>query len=301
MYLASCGRPGVAHSVICDPEHILTKENKDVIEGRVIDIEEKSQLEFGIAVVQSMSVLESQIDSEAKRYAESLHTTWGVGDEMNENGVVLFLAIDDRAVYISTGKGVKDKLTDLIVLNIIEHMRPFLKKGNYGEAIESAVVEMDLVMQNKSIGPSFFEKYGAFFIVFGIFGVFGLYIMYEKREEENLKQGKLALEKLMNEVKNADDNKFQFDSCPICLEEFSIRRDPADMEHLPSATVSDTDPLMETVGSSAYTSSSQYREVRNMIPGQASGSSTSSSTDPKRPMTLHCGHVSMMENTSYIL
>lgn len=288
--------------MICDPENVLTKDAKDVIEGRIIEIEGKSQLEFGIAVVNTMSVLESQIDAEARRFAESLHTTWGVGDKVSENGVVLFLSIEDRAVYISTGKGVKDKLTGVIISSIIEHMKPHLRMAKYGKAIESAVLEMNLVMENKSIGPSFLKQYGGSMVLFSLVGIFFLYKFHEKREEDKLREGKIALEKFMHEVKNSNDNKFQFDSCPICLEEFSKRRDPADMENLPTASGpgEETDFLLGTPATSAYTASSHYREVRNMIPGHASvPPSPSSESDAKRPMTLHCGHV--RHETGYMM
>lgn len=298
--LELCGRKGVHRSVICDPENILSKDSKDIIEGYIIEVEEKHQLQFGIAVVNTMQVLESQIDREAKRYAESLHTTWGVGDKTTENGIVLFLSIEDRVVYISTGKGVKEKLTDITIQSIIAHMRPYLKKADYGTAIQAAVLEMDMVMENKSIGPSFLEEYGVFILIGALFGAFGLYALYEARQEQKLKDGKLALEKLMHEVKCAEDNKFQFDSCPICLENFSQLRDPADMEHIPGPedTATDSDPLLSTHShsTSAYTASSQFREVRSLLPDQSSAAGSSSppsgSSDGLRPMTLHCGHVS---------
>jgi hypothetical protein len=311
-FLDLCGRKGVPKSVICDPENLLSKNSKDVIEGRIIEIEHKSKLQFGIAVVRSMFVLErpmfvleSQIDKEAKRFAESLHTTWGVGNKNTENGVLVFLAIDDRVVHISTGKGVKDKLTDVTIQSIIQHMRPYLKKEQYGEAIEAGVLEMDMVMENKSIGPSFLDldQYG-FFIIASVV-VMGLcsHNFYKERQEAKLKEGKVALKKLMHEVKSAEDNKFQFDSCPICLEDFSVRRDPTDPEDSPHDHPygnTDADSLLSSAshGSSAYTSSAEYREVRNLIPGASASpsspsSSSSLSSDGMRPMTLHCGHVSV--------
>ena len=284
-------------SVICDPENYLSKDSKDVLEGRIIEIEEKKQLQFGVAVVGTMRVLESQIDREAKRYAESLHTTWGVGDKNSQNGVVIFLAIDDRVVHISTGAGAKEKLTDLVIQSIIGRMRPYLKKGQYGKAIEASVIEMDMVMENKSIAPSFFEKYGSFLFFGGLIGGLLLYDWYKKNEEEKLKRGKKSLEKLMKEVKASEDNKFQFESCPICLEDFSQRRDPTDTEHI---RINEDSSL----NSSAYVASAQYREVRSMIPGQASSSSSSSDStsvpsDGKRPMTLQCGHVRIVVVKKY--
>lgn len=285
---ATCGRPGVAHSVICDADDILTKKEKDAIEGRVMEAEKNGRVQFGVAILNTMHVLESRIDEEAKKYATSLHDSWGVGDKESNNGVFIFLAIEDRAVYISTGKGLTNKLTNSVILSVKEHMKPHLRNKKYGEAIEAAVLEIELVIQNKDSKRSFFVDYWPHALFAIIFGTFVLYGLHEKREEEKMKKGRDMLEKLMHEVNESKDNKFQFESCPICLETFSQQRDAADMERLAdNSHISDPDDLLST--QDGYTSSSQYKEVKSLIPGHGTNLAAKS-TDGKRPMTLHCGH-----------
>jgi len=43
----------------------------------------------------------------------------------------MFLSVNDRVIYISTGKGMKDILTDSAITAIIESMKPYLKQYNY--------------------------------------------------------------------------------------------------------------------------------------------------------------------------
>ena len=56
----ACGRPGVPRSQICDPDNMLAKENKDVIEGYINAIK---KAEIAVAVVSSMSSELIKIDS----------------------------------------------------------------------------------------------------------------------------------------------------------------------------------------------------------------------------------------------
>ena len=48
----------------------------------------------------------------AKNYAKSIHDSWGIGHYPCDNGVLIFLAICDRQIYISTGRAAASILTD---------------------------------------------------------------------------------------------------------------------------------------------------------------------------------------------
>ena len=62
--------------------------------------------QVAVAVMRKMVVPRGAAAPDAARdFAKALHAAWGVGDAACDNGVLFLLSVDDRQVYISTGRG----------------------------------------------------------------------------------------------------------------------------------------------------------------------------------------------------
>lgn len=72
---------------------------------------------------------------------------WGLGTEKNDNGVLLIIAVEDRAIRIEVGLGLQGALTDAQCGRIIRNeMAPRLPRGN--ERWEEAIVAgINAIMQ----------------------------------------------------------------------------------------------------------------------------------------------------------
>lgn len=74
-------------------------------------------------------------------YAIGLFNKWQIGQAAKDNGVLVLVAFNDRKTFIVTGRGVEDKLPDIICKRIIENeMIPNFKNGDYESGINAAVV-----------------------------------------------------------------------------------------------------------------------------------------------------------------
>lgn len=70
-------------------------------------------------------------------FATELGEKWGVGEEKEENGVVLLLSKNDRKSYIATGRGAEGPLPDILCKRILDEvMKPLLKDGQYFQALQ---------------------------------------------------------------------------------------------------------------------------------------------------------------------
>ncbi len=236
----SCGRNAVAKSAICDPDQIIPKEKQDAVEGYINAI---TNAEIAVVVIQKMhmkGIASRNIDDAAEEFAKLLHNKWGVGNKETNNGIVVFLSIDDRIVYISTGVGVKKEVNYDTIQSIISGMRPLLRKSDYGGAIAQAIIEIDLALNGKfdskirgayggiNRGSNGIEESsesnGESFVAFGFFGIFlgiAFFLQYRRnRQLRGYERGTAALNSIMREVERAEDNRFNSTSCPICLEDF---------------------------------------------------------------------------------
>lgn len=118
---ALCGREGKPRSAICDPDKILGTESGDVIEGLINSIQ---TAELAVVLVNRMassyvSSFEGSIEKASEKFARTIHDSWGVGDANRNDGAVIFLSVEDRAVFISTGQGIEKTCFELWLAEMI--------------------------------------------------------------------------------------------------------------------------------------------------------------------------------------
>lgn len=106
----------------------------------------------------------------AKSFAKHLHAAWGVGLAECDNGVVLLLSVRDRQIFISTGTGSEISLSNNNINTIVKWMKPYLKSGDYDEALIRGVTNIGLAVSGWDVSKDEpFMDFGQliFIIMFG--------------------------------------------------------------------------------------------------------------------------------------
>jgi len=306
----ACGRR-VPQSWVCDPDHLLSHESADVVEGLIKLINQGEDpyaraycgsagmvgYQVGVAVMQSF---EPEWHRDAARtaetFAKALHDRWGVGRRECNNGVLLFISIDDRQIYISTGSGTLDRLTNTVLDNIINDVKPLLRQTRYSDAVERAVADIGLSLAGKYVRPEEGGGSAGLLIPLIFFALVGVCIYFavkvSRRQQADYNNCRAKLEKLKRDQERLQQGgSYNPTSCPVCLEDFDV---PVG------------DPNAATAGSSESESSPLLglrARMHARQPGGASSSSSSStgpsssSTGPaqppprlRRPLVLPCRH-----------
>ena len=230
-----CGRSKVAHSSICDPDNYLSEEKGNIIEGRINEI---STAEVALLVIKKMDYMYigfQGAEEAARKFAMNIHDKWGVGDKTTNNGVLLFLSIEDRVLFISTGAGVEHQLTSRALDVTINNMRTYLRRKEYFEAMDYAILDIASLLSSKARPPppvvdstSFVLFVVCFSSLLALFGI----INYRKHVWKNgMTRGSQKLNDLMKEIQLAsEDNKYETTSCPICLENFPLSSPTNELE-----------------------------------------------------------------------
>eukprot|EP01035_Chromulina_nebulosa_P017592 gene17592-23162_t len=269
-----CNRD-VSRSSICDPNNLMSKDDKDILEGYINSIPLETA-QIGVLLIEKMNPLHigySSVEKSTELFARKIHDTWGIGDKITNNGVLIFVSKFDRSVFISIGKGVSQKLNNYDIDGVIENIKPYLKSSAYGQAFQHAVLEIKSVLlsSNKTryhrrSSNSELDDYAL--PLFGLFAIFVFgYGYLERRKLSNLKKGEEAINKFMRELSDSSDQpNYSSKSCPICLEDF------------PSTTSIDTKSHSVDVESN----------LSNRKPIDETNSNKS--LLPNRPMALKCGH-----------
>jgi uncharacterized membrane protein YgcG len=311
-----CGRKDVPRSQVCDPDGVISRVSQDEIEGHINFIKSG---QAAVAVVKKMdlSIGGGDIDRAAEVFCRTLHDEWGVGDKVKNDGVVLFLSIEDRAVFISTGEGSQGRVSRSAVEGIIHRMKPFLRKSDYSGAIINAIIEVEMALNGKPIKGSHHRlppstqdddlpSYAKLLIFVSILAGVGGYGWWQNSRMKRLERGRLALDSLIREVDTAraaeegDDKVFVTTSCPICLENFS-EASPSTADNAETGTAtkteglssaSDVDRLEGKESSAEKERDSSSSLLRNLTPSPTSQVFTAKtpSQPSNRPMALRCGH-----------
>ncbi|WP_240964585.1 TPM domain-containing protein [Flavivirga algicola] len=78
---------------------------------------------------------------------------WGIGQEKEDNGILILLAKNDRKIGINTGYGIEHLLTDALSKRIIERdIIPFFKQNNYYGGLNSGVDAIFQVLKDEYKG-----------------------------------------------------------------------------------------------------------------------------------------------------
>jgi uncharacterized membrane protein YgcG len=79
-------------------------------------------------------------DSDIADYTQRVAWAWGIGQKERPNGVVLFLFMQDRKMFIRLGYGLEGALSDATAFNITEyHIKPLFQNGDYQGGLATGI------------------------------------------------------------------------------------------------------------------------------------------------------------------
>ena len=139
-YMPSDIKSPITGYFISDPNHYLTNQDLEEINKNLINIQ---KLQVGVLLIDKISsiFLDRYInqDEAAQQFAKVVFDNWGIGDARTNNGVLIFMSIKDRKFRLVTGQGAQEYVGDYNCNLIFEDVKPYLKAGEYKEAVNKAI------------------------------------------------------------------------------------------------------------------------------------------------------------------
>jgi uncharacterized protein len=103
------------------------------IERYCADVEKATGAEIAVVLLPTLH------GEPVEDVANLLFKTWGIGKKSKDNGVLLLLAVNDRRSRLEVGYGLEGDLPDGFAGSVLRQMRPALRAGHYGDAVNEAV------------------------------------------------------------------------------------------------------------------------------------------------------------------
>lgn len=117
-----------------DYANLLSKNQKATLENKLIKYSDSTSTQIVVITVKTING--EDIGVLTPRWAHK----WGIGQEKEDNGVLILLANKERKIWISPGYGVEHKLTAGTVGTIVRNIIiPKFKKGNFYQGLNTGV------------------------------------------------------------------------------------------------------------------------------------------------------------------
>jgi Beta-propeller domains of methanol dehydrogenase type len=146
---------------------VVSKEAASRFNEQLAQFERDTSDQVVVAVFPKM-----QSDSDIADYTQRVAQAWGVGQKERRNGVVLFVFLQDRKMFIQVGYGLEGALPDATAFDITErHIKPLFRAGNYEAGLATGI---DLICkairgEYKGSGKTVSESHGVTGVVSNIF------------------------------------------------------------------------------------------------------------------------------------
>lgn len=134
--------PRTTGGFLSDPENLVRETEKTRIDDLLIALEHDTSAEFAVVILPSIG---SRVP---KDFAVELFNHWGIGKAGKDNGLLLFVVLDQRKWEFETGYGLEGVLPDALLKRTGEASIPVhFRAGNYGAGILSAVTAVEAVLR----------------------------------------------------------------------------------------------------------------------------------------------------------
>jgi uncharacterized protein len=114
---------------------VVSRETAYRFNEQLAQFERETSDQVVVAVFSKM-----QSDSDIADYTQRVAQAWGVGQKERRSGVVLFVFIQDRKMFIQVGYGLEGALPDATAFDITErHIKPLFRAGNYEAGLATGI------------------------------------------------------------------------------------------------------------------------------------------------------------------
>ncbi|MDO8555576.1 MAG: TPM domain-containing protein, partial [Nanoarchaeota archaeon] len=137
----------IINDYVIDQANLLSPGTEQELRTMLQTLEEKTTTQFVIVTIQSLEG--EPIEDYALSLAEG-----HIGTEKKDNGLLLLIALEDRAYRIEVGKGLEGTLNDAKAGRIArDYLVPAFQQENYDEGIKATTEQLILAVKGEYTEP----------------------------------------------------------------------------------------------------------------------------------------------------
>ncbi len=121
-------------ALVTDIPGVLSSDKKAELEQQLRKVKLSRGTEIAVLIVNSLE------GNSVEGYAQEVVRKWKIGEEKKDNGILLLIAVQDRAIRIEVGRGLEGSIPDIIAGKIVrDEMIPHFRDGDLSGGITLGV------------------------------------------------------------------------------------------------------------------------------------------------------------------
>jgi uncharacterized protein len=117
--------------LVNDFTNTLTPDQVATLEHKLVAYDDSTSNQIAIVIIESTN------DYAPVDYATKLGREWGVGNKKTNNGVIILIAKNDRAIFIAPGYGLEGAIPDITAKSIIDNeIRPNFRENDFFKGLD---------------------------------------------------------------------------------------------------------------------------------------------------------------------
>ncbi|MEZ2635702.1 YgcG family protein [Morganella morganii] len=133
---------------VTDTAGLLTAGERSSIEQKLNSLRERTGAQIAVLTVKTTG------SRDIESYAEKVFNQWRLGRISIDDGILLLVAADDRAMRIEVGYGLEGAVSDATANRILnDYFIPNFKMGNYAGGINDTVDALIAKVRNEPLPP----------------------------------------------------------------------------------------------------------------------------------------------------
>lgn len=120
--------------LVTDAADMLSPQEEAILEQRLVAYDDTTSTQIVVVTIGDLG------GADGISYAVALGRAWGVGQQGQNNGVVLLVSRDDRTITIATGYGLEGAIPDAVAERIRRNViTPYFREGRYFDGLSEGV------------------------------------------------------------------------------------------------------------------------------------------------------------------
>ncbi|MFL5743119.1 MAG: TPM domain-containing protein [Niastella sp.] len=142
----------VPHKAVNDFGRFLTSSERDTLETELKSYLKQTTNAIVVVTLESLTDPKTEKEYTIEEAALAYFNTWGVGDKIKNNGVLLMVSRNPRKVRIQVGTGLGNILTNESCQQIVDNnLVPNFKQGLFFAGIKEAVIAIEQRLDNLAL------------------------------------------------------------------------------------------------------------------------------------------------------
>ena len=174
--LTACSETKIAdkpeNSAVYDQAKVLSKETIQTIDKLNEEADNTNEkLKIGVYIAKDLG------DKDIEETSLEIARKWKIGDKDTNNGVLLFLAINDKKSRLEVSDNLATRLTDIQSKTILDNMKPKLRSKDYDGAVLDAVKSITDANNGKKIKSDTVSGDMTSYIILIVFVIFVIIVV----------------------------------------------------------------------------------------------------------------------------